>query len=280
MAGAKIGGRKRRRLMGLAGSLVAVAGLCLLREWSHVALLPGAMYTGFLLYGLLLLLALFNARKKLPFLPLCKASTWLQWHLYAGLVSVVLFFLHAGFAPPSGVVETILAVIFLLVAGSGVIGIVISRALPVQMTRSGEPLVYERIPRYRREIEVAVRELAVKAEKTCGSSSIPDFVLEVVEPYLGARASFWMPLLGREHTRPRRLYQELEARLRYFSEEEEAVAAELREWIETKENLDFQEAAQRWLKGWLFVHIPLTFLLLLLGVVHGVLAMIYRGTIG
>ena len=43
-----------------------------------------AMYTGWLLLALVLGLTFFNARKKLPFLPLLSASTWLQAHIYLG----------------------------------------------------------------------------------------------------------------------------------------------------------------------------------------------------
>ena len=65
--------------------------------------------------------------------------------------------------------------------------------------------------------------------------------------------------------------------MRYLSEEEKTIAMELREWIASRENLDFQESSQRILKGWLFVHIPLTASLILLGIAHGVLAIIYGG---
>ena len=63
----------------------------------------------------------------------------------------------------------------------------------------------------------------------------------------------------------------------YLSDDEKVIAEQIREWIETKENLDFQEAAQRLLKGWLFVHIPLSGALLLLGGVHGVFVLLYGG---
>jgi uncharacterized protein (DUF2062 family) len=62
---------------------------------------------------------------------------------------------------------------------------------------------------------------------------------------------------------------------RYLDEREKAIAREIRDWIETKQNLDFQYASQRLLKLWLFVHIPCTYSLILLGVVHGIIATLY-----
>ena len=54
---------------------------------------------------------------------------------------------------------------------------------------------------------------------------------------------------------------------------------EVQEWIEAKENLDFQESSMRLLKGWLFVHIPLTYSLILLGIAHGVIVLMYGGNV-
>lgn len=73
------------------------------------------------------------------------------------------------------------------------------------------------------------------------------------------------------------LLAELKTLDRYLNEQEKAIADEIRDWIETKQNLDFQYAAQRLLKLWLFVHIPVTYSLILLGAVHGIVAMLYAG---
>ena len=50
----------------------------------------------------ILFLALYNVRKKLPFLPLGSSTAWLQWHLYVGIGSVGVFALHAGLRWPTG----------------------------------------------------------------------------------------------------------------------------------------------------------------------------------
>jgi hypothetical protein len=73
------------------------------------------------------------------------------------------------------------------------------------------------------------------------------------------------------------LLAEVNALDRYLNEQERAIANDIRDWIETKQNLDFQYAAQRLLKVWLFVHIPLTYGLILLGITHGIIATLYAG---
>ena len=59
---------------------------------------------------------------------------------------------------------------------------------------------------------------------------------------------------------------------RYLNSDERKLMLEIAQFIRSKENLDFQLNAQRALKLWLFVHIPVTYSLILLGLVHGIIA--------
>ena len=145
------------------------------------------------------------------------------------------------------------------------------------MRRRGEALIYERIPRYRRQLRDEVHALVIHAEETAESSTIPDFYLQRVEQYLAAPAPWILPFLREEQSASHDLLKELEARERYFSDDEKRLAEELHEWIETKANLDFQEASMRILKVWLFIHIPLSFSLILLSFVHGILVLLHGG---
>jgi len=243
-----------------------------------VSLAPTAIYTGAALLGLSIFLALFNLRKKLPFLPLLKASTWMQFHIYLGLFSVLLFLLHVDFSVQSGNMEITLATLFVLVAFSGIAGLFLSRTLPKMMNQSGESASYENIPRLRKEIHDTVRELVVKAEETCESSTLPEFYLEHLDAYLKIRPSLMHSFGPKKGRSSHRLKNELHARIRYLSEDENLIAQEMLEWISTKENLDFQDASHRLLKGWLFIHIPLTWAMILLGTAHGILALLYGGS--
>src|SRR5262245_15968987 len=71
--------------------------------------------TGWLLFLLMIVLAAYNARKKLPFLPLGTSESWLQFHVYAGYFTVALFLLHISFKWPTGWFEGTLACIYALV---------------------------------------------------------------------------------------------------------------------------------------------------------------------
>src|SRR5262245_22861234 len=83
--------------------------------------------TGYSLLAMIVFLALYNVRKKLPFLPLGNASAWLQWHIYVALGSGGVFALHAGLALPSGILERCLSGLYLLTFCSGLAGLYLSR---------------------------------------------------------------------------------------------------------------------------------------------------------
>jgi hypothetical protein len=253
-------------------SLLAVSAWYFL----EVSLRPDAIYTGLLLLLLVFGLTFFNARKKLPFLPLVRASTWLQIHIYAGWFCVLIFLLHIHFRFPSGAMELTLAAIFCIVIVSGIFGLYISRSFPSRMALSGEALLYERMPALRCYIQENVKNLIRKAESETQSSTLGDFYVERLQRFFASVPSAFRALRSANSGLPA-LLGELNAVSRYLNEQELEIAHEIRDWIETKQNLDFQYAAQRLLKLWLFVHIPFTYVLIVLGVVHGIVAGLYAG---
>ncbi len=59
----------------------------------------------------------------------------------------------------------------------------------------------------------------------------------------------------------------------YLGSNESSKLQELKTLIEQKDTLDYHYALQRVLKGWLFIHIPLSMVFMLLLVLHIVLAL-------
>ena len=265
-----------RRVCFISGLVVVCVIAWIVDLVLSVSLRTAALYSGFLLLALVLGLTLFNSRKKLPFLPLARATTWLQIHIYAGYFCAFVFLLHVRFSPPHGALETLLALVFCVVILSGFFGIFISRFFPSRMALSGEPLIYERIPAYRREIQENVEALIRRAETETQSSTLADFYLSQLRPYFHNLPSA-LAALGGMGRRSTRLLKELTALNRYLDDAEKAIATEIRDWIETTQNLHYQYTAQRLLKLWLFVHIPLTYSLILIAFVHAALALIYAG---
>ena len=63
--------------------------------------------SGWVLMILILLLFFYSLRKKLTLLPIGKTSSWLQFHSYAGFLSVLVFFQHLTYRLPNGFFEII-----------------------------------------------------------------------------------------------------------------------------------------------------------------------------
>ena len=93
---------------------IAIAGLIALGVYSRLADLElerSEFITGYTLFALMILLALFNARKKLAMVPLVRSAYWLAIHVVGGVAAVVLFFIHTGSIWPTGGYEQALALV-------------------------------------------------------------------------------------------------------------------------------------------------------------------------
>lgn len=256
-----------RRSILIALTAAVSAALVLGTQLGRDALRPVAVYTGWLLLALVLLLTFFNARKKLPILPLFSASAWLQAHIYLGWLAGVVFVLHTSGRLPAGRLEILLAGAFIAVTFSGVFGLWLSRWLPPRLVRSGESLIYERIPVLRHRLAEEARDVVRRAETETQSSTLADFHLRVLHRYFQRVPPLLAPFTG-DDPEFHRARLELESTRRYLNESEENLARILADLLEAKRNLDVQLAGQRLLKLWLFLHIPLTYALLVFIAAH------------
>ncbi len=267
---------RRRRGIGIVLGLSVFAWLG--TRIAAAALRPTPFLTGWVLLCLLVFLTLFNARKKLPFLPLGTAAAWLQVHIYAGIFSVVIFALHLGARVPNGVVEVALALLYVTVAASGFVGLFLTRVLPPRLTNRGEALLFERIPILRTRLRTKAEALMLRAVTESGSQLIPQLYTERVLPYL-AKPRHWLHHLAESPRPVQRLCEEITAAERFASPDEQRILGEIRECVEAKADCDYQYSLQSVLKGWLFVHVPLTYSLLLFAAVHAVLVHAFRGSL-
>jgi hypothetical protein len=238
---------------------------------------PHLVYlTGWILFGLILALTAYNARKKLPFLPLLSARIWFQVHVYLGLFTALAFVLHLRWRVPTGSFEAVLAGLFAAVTLSGMVGWWLSNALPKRLTTAGGEVPYERIPVVRRELRLRAEALALQAIPAARATTLADFYAKELSGYFAAPQHFWANTVG-----SRRSLTSLLGRLaenkRYFTAAEQANADRLADLIRQKDAVDIQWTAQLILKGWLFVHIPLTYGLILFSAVHVVLVYAFSG---
>lgn len=266
----------RRRITSSSLAVVACALLAGWVYWLDGSLARSAYQTGYLMFAAVVFLAAYNLRKKLPGLPLGASRLWMQLHLYVGLVSAVLLGLHVGWKLPNGYFETTLAISYAATFVSGLWGLYLTRTIPRQLARTSEQIVYERIPQLRDGVLKRSRAAVLQVVSDTGVTTLADFYTGRVDNYLAAPRGVLYAVRPTSAVR-RRVMAELTDLRRFLTEAEEAASEKLFALIRKKDDLDFHAARQGLLKGWLFVHITLSYTLVVLGVLHGVLALAMRG---
>ena len=255
--------------------LALLTALALIGHGKFSPVLPNYAYlTGWTLFGAMVLLAAYNARKKLPFLPLGNSEGWLQVHIYAGFLSVILFLIHLNFRLPTGWMEGSLAGLYLMVAGSGVAGLILSRVLPRRLTTRGGEVIYEQIPALRHALRQQAETLAIGADAR--SPVLAEFYARKLALFFSGPQNFWRHLL--ESRRPlNAVLVEVEDVRRYLNEQERTTLEKLTQLVRQKDGLDYHHALQAALKVWLFVHLPLTYTLMIFTLLHIALVFAFSG---
>jgi hypothetical protein len=266
----------RQRFLGFA-LFIAMSVVIIFWHAQWAGRVPRLAYlTGWALFGVILGLTFYNARKKLPFLPLLSSETWLQIHIYTGLITGVLFAVHISYRWPTGWFEGALAMLYTLVMLSGFAGLFLSRTIPKRLTTRGGEVLFECIPAIRRTLALKAEALALKSVAEAKSSTIADFYARELKGFFdGAHNTGWHFLEVRSPAQ--RLMNKIDDFNRYLSAPERATLGEIAELVRQKDGLDYHHSLQLSLKLWLFTHIPLTYAMLLWTLAHIVLVFAYSG---
>lgn len=247
---------------------------------------------GFLL---MLFAGLLGLRKRFPVWRVGRLQKWMRAHLWLGLLSFLLVLLHSAFTL-GGTLTTILMVLFIGVTLSGIYGALLQHFLPRILTvQAPMETIYDEIGVIRDQLwdesKTMLEDLLRQGELT-GNSSKPISIVEsptaqvrvteVDEQSIAALRSFFEiemePYL--RSTRSKSVLAEPALRKTIFKQlsvllppERQIMLEELEGICEEKRQLDRQAKLHRWLHIWLLVHVPLSYLVLLLAVVHAFMAL-------
>lgn len=257
---------KRRRNALILTFLVTVVLVVFL--WAYKQrLTSNSFVSGWILFAMMLVLCAYNLRKKVSFLPLLRSATWLQIHLYLGLITIVIFGMHVGLRVPNGNLETIITVLYVIVAGTGLIGLFLTRTFPQRLTVRGEEVLFERMPVYRRNLNERAEKLVFDAVTETNTTTLADYYKLRLATFFSRFRNYWHHLF--ESKRPRHVFAtEFNDLDRYLNDREREIVRELSELVYIKDDLDYQHALQKTLKGWLYVHIAATYSLMIFVVTH------------
>ena len=235
-------------------------------------------FSGWALAGLIITLTAYSIRKKISVLPIGTATSWLQFHVYLGLLSGLVFVIHVDWKIPTGWFEILLGLMFSSLFLSGAIGYYLDRRLPPLLTRRGEEVIFERIPGFMADLRRSAEDISIKCATETGSSTLSQHYIEHLAPFFSRPNKLLSHLRGSDRGFANTL-RELDNMDRYLNDAEREFASQLRTLATKKDDLDYQYALQAALKAWLFFHVPLTYSTILLTLLHIVLTYAFRGGI-
>lgn len=276
--------------------------------WTTPSGPSGGTWQG-LLFGivgslLMLYAGLIGARKKVPTWRIGRATTWMKGHIWLGLLTVPLILYHSAFRW-GGAVEIALWVCFIAIIVSGVYGLILQQYIPrIMSQRAPMETVYEQIHSVchamRNETDDLIETICgplpehVKPKKTeeeggepskvafekarrkkiepakPGSEPLLTFYLNDIRPFLDPIFNRHSRLADAAHSESR--FEQMRKRLPPDFENQ---LDQLSLFCEERRQLALQSRLHHWLHGWLFLHVPLSFALLALGVIHAVTAVYY-----
>jgi hypothetical protein len=230
---------------------------------------------GWLLAGGMSLQLSFHIAVKTQNLSPRSAARWRKVHIFNGYLLIAAFISHSDFSLPDTALEWALGAGFALVALSGIFGTYLSWSLEARHGLD-ERIGYDRIPARRAELarDLHAAVTATNPAATAIPLPSPPYDTWIVELYtthlrdfLQGQRNSAAHLIGSQ--RPlRRLTDEIDSLSRYVDPPSLEKLAFIRNLVVEKDRLDFARVHLGLTKAWLFVHVPVTYSLIVLTVLH------------
>ena len=215
---------------------------------------------------------------KRPSLSPKSATRWRKIHIFLGYLLIAAFISHSDFSLPDTGFEWALWAGFVLVTLSGIFGTYLAWSLKAK-GRIDEGVSYDRIPTLRAELARDVHAAVAETEPAAAQIALPgcpalphdDWIMDLYTTHLrdffeGPR-NFTAHLIGSQ--RPlKRLTDEIDNLSRYVDQQSQDKLAAIKNLVVEKDRLDFARVYLGLTKGWLFVHVPVTYALIVLAVLH------------
>jgi hypothetical protein len=256
-------------------TLIAIVAVYWLISFYSTALRDPRFLDGWILSAGMFVQLLFHVRKKLPASPLGRAASWLKMHVYLGYFVVAVFLFHTSYSLPETTLEWALWIMFVLVVVSGLVGLYLTSSIPGKLQQQhAEQMTFEQIPTARLNLFREVNALVLDTVTPEGSSEVSDFYVNRL------RGFFRRPQNLRAHLRgSRRPLERISGEIadleRRVNAPDRKTLSSIRKLVTAKYDLDHQYTVQGLMHSWLFVHIPATYSLIVLSILHVAVAYAY-----
>ncbi len=204
------------------------------------------------------------------------AMRWRKIHIFLGYLLIAAFISHSNFSLPDTGFEWALWAGFVLITISGIFGTYLAWALKAKGWKD-ELVAYDRIPTRRvelaREVHAAISKTDAAAAAAIALPGAPydvwitDLYTNHLRDFFRGPRNFTAHLIGSQ--RPlKRLTEEIDNLSRYVDQQSQEKLAVIKDLVVEKDRLDFARVYLGLTKSWLFVHVPVTYALIVLMVLH------------
>ena len=280
--GGSIGGRSP----GPAGYLIrqtaqsfliaAISAALFWLVWIYGSGLRDARYLdGWVLAGGMSVQLYFHIAIKAAQLSPKSAVRWRKFHIFLGYLLVAAFISHSDFSLPDTGFEWALWTGFVLVTLSGIFGAYLAWSLKAK-GRIDEGVSYDRIPTLCAQLARDVRAAVAETDPAAAQIPLPgiphgawimDLYANHLRNFFEGPRNLTAHLIGSQ--RPlQRLTDEIDNLSHYVDQQSREKLATIKLLVVEKDRLDFARVYLGLNKAWLFVHVPFTYALTVLAVLH------------
>lgn len=206
------------------------------------------------------------------------AARWRKIHIFVGYLLIAAFMSHSDFSLPDTGFEWALWAGFVLVTLSGLFGAYLAWSLRTKR-KIDEGVSYDRIPALRAELARDVHAAVVETDPAGSQIALPglpglphdgwitDLYTTHLRDFFQSQHNFTAHLIGSQ--RPlKRLTDEIDNLSRYVDQQSQEKLAAIKNLAVEKDRLDFARVYLGLSKAWLFVHVPVTYALIVSTVLH------------
>jgi len=230
---------------------------------------------GWLLAGGMSLQLAFHIAIKTASLSPRAAARWRKFHIFLGYLLIAAFISHSDFSLPDTGFEWALWAGFVLVTLSGILGTYLAWSLRVRHAID-ERIGYDRIAIRRAELARDIHAAITRTDLAPAAIALPkppydawimDLYTTHLRDFFQGQRNFAAHLIGSQ--RPlKRLTDEIDNLSSYVDKQSQEKLAVVKNLVIEKDRLDFARVYLGLTKGWLFVHVPVTYALTVLTVLH------------
>jgi len=285
-ADVSVGAGPARHLTGLTvqGLLIAaLSGGFFWLVWIYGTALRDPRYLdGWVLAGGMGVQLYFHAALKRASLSPKSAARWRKIHIFLGYLLIAAFLSHSDFSLPDTGFECALWGGFVLVTVSGIFGAYLSWSLKTK-GRIDASVVYDRIPSLRADLARDAHDTVIKTDPAASQIALPglpydgwivDLYTSHLRDFFQGPRNFAAHIVGSQ--RPlKRLTDEIDSLSRYVDQQGQEKLAAVRTLVFEKDRLDFARVYLGLGRAWQFVHVPVTYALIVLTVLHVLVAYAY-----